>query len=367
LNQQKRSTFVNALAWIFIALAGFATLIAILQNIMITVMFPVEEMNKAFENAQIQEQLPFFAKFMFSNIRLFFASILVVSGTTFISAIGLLKRKNWARLIFIAMMGLGICWNIFSLIIENIMLTSIPDFTQSEMDSHFSTMMNVMKIFTFVFAIGMSYLFAWIIYKLTSLNVKNEFVKSLTIAASGQTREPDLSYFKKRKIIILCSIALSIAIGIFYFSIGNIKMGDRSENIQELAISGDSVKLGELLRKQPHLSNTIRKSDNWTPLHGAACNGKTECVRLLIDAGADVNAQSCNQSTALHCAAEYGHTEIVELLLEADADPNVKDFKGKTPLDWAVWNNHQDIVDLLRKYNAKTGIELQERREGIQS
>lgn len=48
LDQQKKSTFVNVLAWIFIALAGFSTLISILQNIMISAMFSIDEMNKAF-------------------------------------------------------------------------------------------------------------------------------------------------------------------------------------------------------------------------------------------------------------------------------------------------------------------------------
>lgn len=73
---------MNALVWIFIALAGFATFISILQNIMISAIFPVEEMNKVFEDAQTQDQIPFFARFMFSNIRLFFLSLLIISGIT---------------------------------------------------------------------------------------------------------------------------------------------------------------------------------------------------------------------------------------------------------------------------------------------
>lgn len=77
--------------------------------------------------------------------------------------------------------------------------------------------------------------------------------------------------------------------------------------------------------------------------------------------------QSCNQSTALHCGAEDGNAEIVELLLKANANPNLKDFKGKTPLDWAVWKDNKDIIDLLRKHNAKTGIELNEAKPGLNS
>ena len=142
MDQQKKSTFVNVVAWIFIVLAGFATLISILQNIMISVMFPVDEMNQVFENAPTQEQIPFLAKFMFSHIQLFFLSFLAVSGTTFVSAIGLLRRRNWGRVILMAIMGLGICWNIFSLIIQNFMFSSFPDFPPGEIDSQFYTRMN---------------------------------------------------------------------------------------------------------------------------------------------------------------------------------------------------------------------------------
>lgn len=88
-----RSTFVNAVAWVFIALAGFATLIAILQNIMISIMAPQGAM-RGIENAK---EIPAFAKFMLSHPQIIFGTFLAVSAGTFISAIGLLKRKNWAR------------------------------------------------------------------------------------------------------------------------------------------------------------------------------------------------------------------------------------------------------------------------------
>jgi hypothetical protein len=361
LDQQKKSNFVNVLAWIFIALSGFATLISILQNIMISVMFPIDEMNKAFEGAQAQEQIPYFAKFMFANIRFFFLSFLAISGTTFVSAIGLLKRKNWGRIIFMVIMGFGICWNIFSLVLQNLMFTSFPDFPQGEMSSQFNTMMNVMKIFTFVFAVGLSYLFGWIIYKLSSFKIKNEFIAPINSESDSVTTDKEPFNNKRRNLILLCSGVLTIALGVFHFGFGGMTNSSILVDIQEVAISGDAIQLSEMLTKNPQLANTIRKRDNWTPLHGAACNGNIECVRLLIDAGADVNVQACDQSTALHCSAENGNVEIVALLLKANANPNLKDSKGKTSLDYAIWNNHMDIITLLRNYDGKTGLELNEK------
>jgi hypothetical protein len=358
LNQQKKSTFVNVLAWIFIVMAGFVTLISVLQNIMIFLVFPVDQMKETLNDSQTQEQIPFFARFMFSNIRLFFFGFFAISATTLVSAIGLLKRKNWGRIVFLAVMGIGICWNIFSLVIQNMMFSSMPVFPHEEIDSQFSTMMIVMKIITFIFAVGISYLFGWIIYKLCSAKIKAEFIISPTDAMKSGMGEIEQPKPKKGKIVLAGSIAFTIALGIFYFGTGNIKGGSKILDVQQLSISGNSAELEKLLREQPHLANTLRQKDSWTPLHGAACNGNTECVRLLIEAGADVNVQSCNQSTALHCSAEDGNAEIVSLLLSANANPNLKDFKGKTPLDWAIWNNHEEVIDLLKKFKAKTGRQL---------
>lgn len=48
----------------------------------------------------------------------------------------------------------------------------------------------------------------------------------------------------------------------------------------------------------------------------AVSHGKKEMVKLLLDAGSDVNLQDFDGSTALMCAAEHNHTDIVELLIQ---------------------------------------------------
>ena len=178
IDQQKtKSSFVTVLAWIFIVLGGFATAISILQNIMIYAMFPVEEMHAAAAGAK--EQTPAIALFMLDHMRVIFLSFFVICTLTLVSATGLLKRKNWARLIFVTVMGAGILWNIGSLVFQLFFFSSMPSFASDApggFESGFETMMVVMMVFSVLMAVGFSVLFGWIIKKLLSPAIKAEFM-----------------------------------------------------------------------------------------------------------------------------------------------------------------------------------------------
>ncbi|WAR23599.1 ASB3-like protein [Mya arenaria] len=71
--------------------------------------------------------------------------------------------------------------------------------------------------------------------------------------------------------------------------------------------------------------------ENYTPLwHAVSCN--IDCVKLLVDAGALVNHQIYTKETALHRAVNKGKTDIVCYLIGQNADITLRDENGLTPL-----------------------------------
>jgi ankyrin repeat protein len=68
-----------------------------------------------------------------------------------------------------------------------------------------------------------------------------------------------------------------------------------------------------------------------SPLCMVVSSGNVRVARLLIEAGADVNATD-RWGTPLTHAAAYGFDQLIRLLLDAGADPTVCDSEGRTPL-----------------------------------
>jgi ankyrin repeat protein len=80
-----------------------------------------------------------------------------------------------------------------------------------------------------------------------------------------------------------------------------------------------------------------------TALSFAAREGRLEAARLLLDAGADVNAREANGISPLVMAITNRHTPVAALLLSRGADPNAADWWGRTPLWSAVDMRNLDL------------------------
>jgi len=82
--------------------------------------------------------------------------------------------------------------------------------------------------------------------------------------------------------------------------------------------------------------------DGFSALHSAACFGFPSIARKIITAGGDVNAAfDPFWHTPLHLAAAKGQSECVALLLEAGARANARNKPGATPLRLAASNESE--------------------------
>ena len=119
-------------------------------------------------------------------------------------------------------------------------------------------------------------------------------------------------------------------------------------DIFEASSLGRTERVEELLATDPGVA-TETASDGYTPLHLAAFFGHLDAARLLVEAGAEVDAVSMDAQrlTPLHSAAAGRHPEIVELLLGGGADPNVRQRGGWTPLHAAAQNGDSSSVEAL--------------------
>ncbi len=114
--------------------------------------------------------------------------------------------------------------------------------------------------------------------------------------------------------------------------------GGGGKTLDAHARLSDAVRLGDEAAVSGHLEagsdpNEGDATFHVTPLAWAILCGETQCVQLLLDAGASLDSRNSDGATPLHCAAFTGRTELVRLLLKRGADPNAVDHKGTRPVD----------------------------------
>ncbi|KAI5366970.1 hypothetical protein J4E82_010917, partial [Alternaria postmessia] len=93
------------------------------------------------------------------------------------------------------------------------------------------------------------------------------------------------------------------------------------------------------------------------PLYYAALLGLSTTTRLLLDAGAEVNAQGGRYGNALQAASEGGHEQIVKMLLDAGADVNAQDRDYSNALQAASAGGHKQVVKMLLDKGAEVNAQ----------
>ena len=125
----------------------------------------------------------------------------------------------------------------------------------------------------------------------------------------------------------------------------------------EAAIVGDTRQLAARLDADAG-QLTARSPDGWTLMHLAPWAGQPATTRLLLERGADLMAASNNvlRNQPLNAAVAGSNaetrTECVRLLLAAGADPNNQQVHDNTPLHTSAHLGDIATVDALLAHGA---------------
>lgn len=91
----------------------------------------------------------------------------------------------------------------------------------------------------------------------------------------------------------------------------------------------------------------LEKQDGEELLLLAAGLGHSEIVHAMIEAGVDANGRGLKRRTALMAAAAFDRPEVVSVLLENGANPEAQDEDGNTATDVAREKGNEDILARL--------------------
>lgn len=106
--------------------------------------------------------------------------------------------------------------------------------------------------------------------------------------------------------------------------------------------NGDVEAVRTLIDQKININET---ENDLTAAHVAATNGHVDMLKLLIEAGANVNSENERLGrTPLHLAKNLS---CVKILIKAGANVNMRSKAGIHALHWAVWFNKFSIVKFL--------------------
>ncbi|KAM0221494.1 hypothetical protein ACHAQD_005409 [Fusarium lateritium] len=149
--------------------------------------------------------------------------------------------------------------------------------------------------------------------------------------------------------------AIRILEAMWEYTSGSISPEALDESLYE-ATDNESQRTIELLLRYGASANATGE-EYGNALTAAAYDGTIDIIKMLLDAGADINSPD---GWALQHAAGEGHVDVVNLLLERGANVNACSSHSNMPqgtaLQAAVESGQSDIVDILLEHGADPNL-----------
>ncbi|XP_025095336.1 26S proteasome non-ATPase regulatory subunit 10-like isoform X3 [Pomacea canaliculata] len=117
-------------------------------------------------------------------------------------------------------------------------------------------------------------------------------------------------------------------------------------------LSGDGGLVDYMIKKGANVHSETTEGDSALYLATFAVlnlnRDNLDVLKVLINAGCNVNHQNKRGFTPLHRAASKGNCKIIKFLLEQGANPNIVNAAGVYPIDSAVCAGYLEAAKLLK-------------------
>jgi len=174
-NVGARSLFVTVTAWIAILLSALVSVSAVVQNALVASVVPLPA-------AANLPALPLLTHLLLGYLPWVVGTGLLMSLAMLASAIGLLLRLDWARRVFIGVLLVVIGANLLGLWLQHEVVQSVVSSTLSgaplppQAAGVFGGFVTAARVMAVVVTLGACAVFWWVIHRLRSPSVRQEFV-----------------------------------------------------------------------------------------------------------------------------------------------------------------------------------------------
>ncbi|XP_062852650.1 protein phosphatase 1 regulatory subunit 27b [Trichomycterus rosablanca] len=108
---------------------------------------------------------------------------------------------------------------------------------------------------------------------------------------------------------------------------------------------GELERIGRFIRTRRVNLETIYPS-GMAAIHEAVLSGNLDCVKLLVESGANIMQRDKDGWTPLHMACSDGFPRIAEYLLSLGADPEAENECGEKPAD-LIDSDCKELVEMF--------------------
>lgn len=169
-----QSAFVTALAWTSIIVSALSVFVGFFQLVLVNVLFSEDLMQQLRADAPDDPFVQTLATWI-PLLPWVFGLFFVVSAMSLVASIGLLKRREWGRRLFIALLVLGILWNVATFFGQQALMSAMPAVPQDAGAPPIEDFLGVFRIVSGTMVIALTVLLGWLAKRLMSRGIVAEF------------------------------------------------------------------------------------------------------------------------------------------------------------------------------------------------